>query len=216
MAIRKVQGMALAIGTAFGSTITVSALTNASEGVATFSASHGVVVNDIVQMFSGWKRLNERVVRAKTVATNDVTLEGINTTSTTDYPAGEGIGTAREVSTWTSITQLMPEVSVSGGGFRNTEVTEMDDVRVRNLPILAEGVELSFKGHLDSTLSWIDTITNVARAGTAYPYRITLPDGGKYYGSAFVGFNPEPQIENGILVYSLTLNLSADSKFYTS
>jgi hypothetical protein len=108
MAVIAAQGLQLSIASAFGSQFTISALTNASEGVATLSASHGVTVGDLIEITSGWKRLNQRVVRAKTVATNDVTLESVNTTSTTDYPAGEGVGTGREITTWTSISQLTP------------------------------------------------------------------------------------------------------------
>jgi hypothetical protein len=110
----------------------------------------------------------------------------------------------------------MPDVSVSGGGFRKTETTEIDDIRVKQVPILAEAVALSFKGHADPSLSWYTAITTASRAGTAYPYRITLPSGAKYYGSATVGFNPEVQIDQGILVYALDLDLDADSIYYSS
>jgi hypothetical protein len=216
MAILKAQGLQLAIGTTLATAKTMSAVTNATEGVATLESSHGVVENDIIIITSGWKRLNGRVVRADSVATNDVTLEDVNTSSTTDYPAAEGAGSIQEVTAWTTITQLMPDVSVSGGGFRKTETTEIDDVRVKQVPILAEAVALSFKGHADPSLSWYTAITAASRAGTAYPYRITLPSGAKYYGSATVGFNPEVQIDQGILVYALDLDLAADSIYYSS
>ena len=57
MAIIKAQGLQLAIASTFGTQFTISAITNATEAVATHSASHGVAVNDIIEVTSGWKRL---------------------------------------------------------------------------------------------------------------------------------------------------------------
>src|ERR1044071_9930324 len=99
------QGSQVAIASTYGSGFTVSAITNASEGVATLSSSHGVTVGDIFELSSGWDLLDKRLARAKAVATNDVTLESIDTSSTNMYPAGQGTGTGREITAWTSITQ---------------------------------------------------------------------------------------------------------------
>jgi hypothetical protein len=215
MAIIAAQGLQLAIASTFGTQFTVSAISNASEGVATLSASHGVIVGDLIELTSGWKRLNGRVVRAKTVSTNDVTLESINTSSTTDYPATEGVGTGREITAWTSISQLLPDVNVSGGGFRRSDITEIDDVRVKELPILAEAVVLSFSYHWDPSLAWRSTVETASRAGTQYPFRITKGSY-KIYGNGYWGYNAEPRIENGVLVGSIELSLVADSVTYTT
>lgn len=215
MSIIKSQGLQLAIASGYGTQFTVSALSNASEGVATLSASHGVVVNDILLLSSGWKRLNERVVRAKTVATNDVTLEGINTSSTSDYPAGEGVGTGREISGWTTISQLLPDVGVSGGGFRRTDITEIDDIRAKEIPILAEATSLTFSYHWDSALAWLATVEAASRAGSVTPFRITIGTT-KIYGAGYWGYNSVPSIQNGVLVSSIELSLVSDVTTYTT
>jgi len=217
MSIIASQGLQLAIAGTFGTQFTISALTNASEGVATLSASHGIIVGDVFEVTSGWKRLNQRVVRAKTVATNDVTLEGISTVDSPvgSYPSGEGVGTGREISAWTTISQLLPDVSVSGGGFRTTDITEIDDIRAKQLPTLAEAVSLTFKYHWDASLSWRATVEAAARAGAAYPFRL-LKGSTKLYGNAYWGYNSEPSIENGVLVGSITLSSVADIVTYTT
>ena len=84
MAITISTGTVAAIASTYGSAVNMTAITNASEAVATLAAAHGVVVGDFLEVTSGWGRLDKRIVRAKTVATNDVTFEGINTTSTTN------------------------------------------------------------------------------------------------------------------------------------
>ncbi len=215
MAIYKVQGSSLAIGSAFGATKAMSAVSNAAEAVATLEAAHGIAVNELFHVVSsGWQRMNDRVFRAKAVATNDVTVEGFNTTSTSDYPAGEGVGTVREISTWTPITQLLSDISSSGGGFRKSEVTQLNDIRVRQITTLAEAVVLQFKFHFDPALPWYNTVLAAARSGNSFPYRITYPSGAKEYGSAIWGMNSQGVPENGVLVGTLDLDVQSDSTIY--
>ena len=85
---------------------TVSSVTNATEAVVT-STAHGYSNGDIVIMFSGWGRLNKRAFRIKSEATDTFVLEGCDTSSTTFFPAGSGIGTVQKISTWTQVTTIM-------------------------------------------------------------------------------------------------------------
>lgn len=88
-------------------------MTNASEAVVT-SAAHGYSNGDIVEMTSGWGRLNRRVFRIKSVATDTFALEGADTTNTTFFPVGTGVGSVRKITTFTQITNVMNPQS-SGG-----------------------------------------------------------------------------------------------------
>jgi len=85
---------------------TVSSVTNATEAVVT-STTHGYSNGDIVIMFSGWGRLNKRAFRIKSVTADTFVLEGCDTSSTTFFPAGSGIGTVQKISTWTQVTTIM-------------------------------------------------------------------------------------------------------------
>ncbi len=106
MSITKTTGLVLAAVSTCATAVNMTAITNASEAVATLQAGHGVLVGDLLEMTSGWGRLNGRLVRAKTVATNDVTLEGVNTTSTVNYPAGAGTGTVRLANASTGLINM--------------------------------------------------------------------------------------------------------------
>jgi len=216
MAKVKLQGSQLAIASTFGASKAMSAVTNANPGVATLEAAHGIIVGDVFEITSGWSLLNNRVIRAAAVATNDVDLEGVSTTSTSDYPAGEGTGTIREVTAWTNITQLRPDVSVSGGGTRKTEVTEIPDRRAVQLPILIEAVALEFKAHWDPTLTWFPVLTAASDAAAQTPFRWILPGSRTIYGNAFWSFNEEPTPEGGVLVATISLDLTAKSITYTT
>ena len=111
-------GSTFYIASAFAAAKTVTVVTNAAEAVVT-AVAHGLSVGDFVEMTSGWGRLNLRAIRVKTVPTVDTfVLEGIDTTSTTFFPPGTGIGSVRKVSTFTQVTTVMNPAS-SGGEPKN-------------------------------------------------------------------------------------------------
>ena len=101
------------VASAFGTVKTVTAVSNASEAVVT--ATHDFAIGDIVEITSGWGRLNKRAFRVKSVSTTvSFVLEGADTTNLNFYPAGTGVGTVRKVSAFTQITTVM-NPSSSGG-----------------------------------------------------------------------------------------------------
>ena len=165
MAITLSTGTIAAIAKTYGAAVTMSALTNAAEGVATLAASHGVIVGDYLEVTSGWGRLDKKVVRVKTVSVNDVTLEGINTTSTTLYPAGSGIGSIRRITAWDNLSQLK-DFSVSGGDQNFADVTAIDDVVERKVPTTRGAVSLSMTVMDDPTLAWYATVQTAADTST--------------------------------------------------
>lgn len=216
MSIQKVSGLQLAIAATFGVSKTMSGVTNASTGVATLEASHGVVQGDVMIVSSGWDLLNTRVVRAGTVATNAVNLEGVDTTSTADYPTGAGAGSVMEVASWLNLTQLRPDFTVGGGGFTQDDITLMISKRKVNRPGLAEAVNLDFSSFWDPSLTWVATVRAASKGGVLTPYRMTTAGGSYIYGNAYWGFLEEPVPENNSLIYKVTLGLAVDSIAYAS
>jgi DNA-binding NarL/FixJ family response regulator len=149
-------GGSLAIASTYGTAVTMSAITNATEAVATLAAGHNVVVGDILEVTSGWELLNNRVVRVKTVSTNSITFENINTTSTTFYPAGEGVGSVRRITAFTTITQV-GAIAFSGGDqqFEDTSSvfgrtdTQMPATRTPVVAVTASALEDDRQAILD-------------------------------------------------------------------
>ncbi|MGQ3051104.1 MAG: phage tail tube protein [Roseateles sp.] len=108
-------GTTFHIASAFGSALTTSAASNAAECVLSMASTTGLANGDFVEVTSGWGRLNKRAARIKSVVLNtSITLEGIDTSSTTYFTAGAGTGSVRKVTTFTQITQVTA-VSSSGG-----------------------------------------------------------------------------------------------------
>ena len=153
MGISLTSGTVLAIASTYAAAVNMTAITNAAEAVATLAAGHGVVAGDYLEVTSGWGRLSGRIVRAKTVSTNDVTFEGINTTSTTSYPAASGTGTVRRITGWTNMSQVKG-MNPSGGDLQFTDITAVDDVIGKQMPTIRTPVVLNLEVFDDPSLAW--------------------------------------------------------------
>ena len=212
------NGSQFAIAATFGTEFTISAVTNATEAVATLSVSHGVVVNDIIVPASGWNGLDKKVARAKTVATNDVTLEGFNSTNTTWYPAGSGTGTGKEVSTWTSIAGVM-QPSMEGGDLSFYQYLFLDDPTFtqKQIPTFRSAMALKFKIADDISKPHYAAILAASQARTEYPLRITLPNGGKLYMNGIWSMNEVPSLtENEGMLLDVAFALQASPTRFAS
>lgn len=106
-------GATFYIASAFASSKTTTVVTNAAEAVVTCTA-HGYSNGDIVEITSGWGRLNRRAFRIKSVTTDTFVLEGADTSNTAFFPAGTGVGSVRKATTFTQITAILNPQSTGG------------------------------------------------------------------------------------------------------
>lgn len=105
-------GTTFAVAAAFAAAKTITAITNAIEASISCTA-HGLQAGDVVEITSGWGRLNRRVFEVKSV-TADAFVIAVDTTNQNFYPAGSGAGSVRKVQTWQQISQVTG-ASSSGG-----------------------------------------------------------------------------------------------------
>jgi hypothetical protein len=209
MSITISTGAVFAIASTYGTVSAMSAITNATEAVATLAAGHGVVVGDYLEITSGWGRLNGQLVRAKTVVTNDVTLETINTVSTTNYPAGTGTGSVRRITAWTNLSQIK-DSSVGGGAMAYADVTALDDVVARQVPTIRAPVSLSLTVFDDPALGWYSAVTTASDGAVATGLRITFPNNSKLVANAYWSLQKTPDIvKNEALTSKLDLTYAA-------
>jgi hypothetical protein len=219
MAITRSTGLVVAAANTYGAAVNMTAVTNAAEAVATLAAAHGVVVGDMLEITSGWGRLNQRFVRAKVVNVNDVTLEGVNTTSTTLFPAGAGTGTIRRVAAATGLVSMsqIKLISTSGGEMSYEDITSMDDVVSKQMPTIRSPVQMQLTCFDDPTLAWYATLVAADDAATPLGFRMSFPNGSKIYFNAFVSVSRVPQIEvNASLKTNISLSFAAEPIRYTT
>ena len=185
MARTAVNGSTLSIAATFGATKTMSAITNAASAVATLEASHGVAVSDIVQILSsGWSKLIDRVAKATNVATNDVTLGGLDTQNTSDYPTGSGAGTVREVASWTQVAQIHTDtLSPSGGEPTKQSFQYLDQRQATEEFVGEEPASIQFEIDDDPTLAGQILLETLTASRESRPFLFTAPNGYKLYGA---------------------------------
>lgn len=216
MSITLATGTVCAIASTYGAAKSMSAITNAAEAVATFEGGHGIIVGDYFEVTSGWDRLTGRIVRAKVVATNDVTLEGINTTSTTNYPAGTGTGTVREVTAWTNLSQITSGISVSGGDINFSDVTTLTDTVQKQIPTTRSPVSVTLPLFDDPALAWYATVQAASESATATGLKMSFPNGSKLVANAYWSLQEVPTIEDSTLRGKIDIAFSAPPVRYAT
>lgn len=216
MSISLPNGALVAIASGYGAAKTMSALSNANPGVATLEASHGVTVNDVIEVTSGWSRLTDKVVRVSAVSTNDVSLEGQDTSLTSIYPATSGTGTVREITGWTQLSQILSSSS-SGGEQQFLEYQFLEADAQKRVPTFKSAAGLSFSVADDPTLAGYILASTANDDRLKRAVRITLPSGAVIYYNAYISLNKTPSLTvNEIMAVEVTLSLLAEPVRYAS
>lgn len=185
------NGTIFALGTTYAADKTITAISNASPAVAS-SVAHGYSAGDIV-VLSVPSKLDQRVVRvAVNVSPTDLwNLEGIDTTYTSAYPTGFGVGTSSKVTNFVSFSQVT-DVQSAGGEQQFYQWVYLEDGRQRQRPTFKNARSMTMVMDYDPSLAWHSTLLAADEAGTVYVLRATLPTGAVIYYSVYVGFDGEP------------------------
>lgn len=210
------NGSIVAIASGYGASKTMSAVTNANPGVATLEASHGIATGEYIEVTSGWSRLTDKIVRAGTVATNDVPLLGIDTSLTSIYPAGSGTGSVREITGWTQLSQILNSTS-QGGEQQFLEYQFLESDAQKRIPTFKNAAGLSLQIADDPNLAGyqLASVANDDRLQRAV--RITLPSGAVILYNAYISLNKTPSLTvNQIMAVEVTLSLLAEPVRYAS
>ena len=204
------------IAKTYGPSVSMTAVTNASEAVATLAAGHSVAAGDYLELTSGWGLLNGKIVRVKSVATNDVTLEGINTSSTAKYPTGTGTGSVRRITAWDQLSQIK-NVSSSGGDQQFADATSLDDDVEVKIPTIKTSRSMTLEFFDDPSLAWYATVAAAADAVVPTGVLIQPPNGSKIVANAYWGLMKEPSIQkNEVMTSTITLTFNSESTRYAS
>lgn len=216
MAITLATGTQVAIASTYGTASNVTAATNAAECVLTVAAGHGIVVGDFVEFTSGWDLATGRIFRVKTVVTNDVTLEGFNTTSTTNFPAGTGTGTVRRITAWTQITQVQ-NVGSSGGDQQYADITSITDRTQKQIPTTRSPQEITLTVFDDPALAWYAPVQTASDSSTPAAVRFVFPNNSRLVANAYWSLQKVPSINaNAPLTSTISMSTLAEPTRYAS
>ena len=216
MAITRSTGTLVAIASTYGSASNMTAITNAAAAVATIASGHGIVVGDFLEVNSGWDRLNGRIVRVSNVATDNITFEGINTTSTAFYPTGTGTGTVRRITAWTSISQITAGLSVSGGDPQFTDITTLTDTIQKQIPTTRTPVQVTLPVFYDPALGWWAPVLAASDGATPVALRMIFSNGSRIVANGYWSLRQVPTVEDSTLRGEISVSFFSDPTTYAT
>ena len=207
------NGTIFSLASAYGASKAMSAVTKANPGVATLEAAHGVSTDDFIEVTSGWTRLNNKIVKAGTVATNDVPLLGINTSGTA-YPSGSGVGSIREISTWVQVAQIMNSTSEGGEQQFGTVQFLESDSEIR-FPTIKSAGGMSMSIADDPTLAGYIALSEANDDRLPRALKADLPNGGVLVYNCYVSLNKTPSMTvNEVMSCPVTFSFLAEPVRY--
>ena len=216
MSVKLPNGVLFALATSYAAADTVTAVTNANPGVATTAAPHGIADGAFIEVTSGWSKLNNRIVRADNAVGTSITYEGIDTSNTQTYPAGSGIGSIREITNWTQVSQIL-ECTTSGGDMQFVTYSFLEQDFESQLPTQSSPMSIEMTIADDDTLPGFIALKAVAETRNLVGLRATLPNGSLILFNGYVSFNETPTMTKGqVMGVKATFNLQGRPVRYAS
>jgi hypothetical protein len=215
MAARLPDGSIISLATTYGTAKPVTAITNANPGVAT-STSHGLTNGALVSVTSGWSKLNNRVIRVAGSTTNNFNLDGIDTTSTTMFPTGSGVGSVSEITGFTQITQIM-DFQTSGGDQQFTNYSFLEQDFESQIPTTTSAMSITISIADDPSLPGYQALQAASDARAVRAIKLQLPDGSFIMYQGYVSFNSTPTLSKGqVMQVKATVSLQGKPVRYAS
>lgn len=188
-------GTLFSVATTFGSAITITAVSNAAPAVCT-ATSHGLSTGDVVEITSGWGRLNKRVFEVIAIDANSFSLTNSDTSSTSHYPAGTGTGTAREVTAWTQLSKVM-NPNTSGGDPKTVtyKFLESDVEYSINDGFTATSMTLELDD--DDTTAGYTALRSLTDTQSNTVLKVLARSGSRVYLPCTLALNDVPRLQDG-------------------
>lgn len=207
MAAALPDGAIISIATAYdASTKAITAVTNANPAVAS-SAAHGYANGALLEIKSGWNRINETIIRVSGTAAGTFNLEGVNATSADFYPPGGGTGTARAITGFTQVGQIL-EFSTSGGEQQFATFSFLEDDFERQLPSITSAQSITMSIADDSSLAGYIALKAASDARTNRALRLTLRNGDILLFNGVFSLNETPSLTKGsVMAVSCSFSL---------
>ncbi|ATI17100.1 major tail protein [Escherichia phage IMM-001] len=177
-----------------GEAINVTAISNAANPVFTVAASSGLAVGDYILVTSASSTfMADKQLRVTAVSDTSVTVEGIDTSNVTKFPAG---GTAEivKILSWFEIP-CVQDVSTDGGEQQFVNFQCLSDDREQQIPTYKSAVTNTYTFAHEYTNPVYPILRNYDEAGTVVAIRMFVPRASEMrLQSGTIAFNDTPSI----------------------
>lgn len=206
------NGTVFSIASAIEAADPITAITNANPAVATLTAGHGLSLNDVGILVCDWGNLTEKAVKITALVTNDATLGGLDTTSTTRFPAGGGVGSFARVTSWITIPQIInPQRQGGDQQYVNFQFVEADNED--SLPTVRSARSMSMKVADPDVLtaSWYTRLRSLSDTRAQTVLRATLRNGGVVYYVGTLTMAEDPSMEvNQLQTLDISMSIKSN------
>jgi hypothetical protein len=207
MAATLPDGATLSIATTYeASSKTITSVTNANPAIAS-SASHGYVNGMLLEVKSGWNRINDAIIRVAATAAGTFAMEGVDATNTQFYTPGSGGGTARAITGFTQISQIL-EFSTSGGDQQFATFSFLEEDFERQLPSITSAQSITMSIADDTTLPGYVALKAASAARSNRALRLQLRNGDIILYNGIFSLNETPSLTKGsVMAVSCSFSL---------
>lgn len=189
---------------------TITLATNASPAVAT-SVTHGYTDLDPVLYASSWADANDTVFEVDQLTVDTFGILGLNALDTNVYPVGSGVGTAKKISGWVEIPQIL-SLSANGGGVKYGTVSPLGSRQDTKQPIGFDAAGLDIKIGYDPTNAVITGMQTLTRVFGKVAVKLVIPGGGRVYGYGNIACNEFPEIGSKDSPIQLSVGIGFDGR----
>lgn len=213
MAFKLPNGTTFDIEGARGSSVAITAATNANPVVIT-AAGHGLETGDVVAVLTGWSKLVNRSARVNVVSADTFSLDGVDTTDTDMYPAGQGVGTFEIVSGFVQIPQVT-EPTMSGGEQQFTTVAFLESDQDIQIPTTKSASTMTLPVADDPAQPYVAIVEAADQDKKPRVVRANLPGGSKIHYFGYVNITKTPTLSrNNIMMRTISMALLAEPTRY--
>ena len=171
---------------------TITVATNANPCVMT-SVAHGYTTGDEILLTTGWEDATDSVYKITVLTADTFSVSGLDTTNTSFFAVGSGVGTAQKLSGWLDIPQVLT-FSASGGDARFTDISPLAKRNSIKVPtgFNATSVTLSL-GHDAAQANYI-TMLGIARNLSKVAIKMVISGGAVTYGYGYMSVSETPKL----------------------
>lgn len=188
------EGSSQQFSQTFASAKTITALTNANPAVAT-STAHGYATDDEILLTSGWEDATDSVYKVTVIDANSFSIQGLDTSNTSFFPAGTGTGSAQKLSGWTAIPQVLT-ISSSGGDARFTDVAPLSKRNAVKIPTGFNATSVTLSLAHDASNANYQTMLGISRSLTKVAFKQVISGGATTYGYGYMNVSEMPKLNN--------------------
>lgn len=187
------EGSSQQFSQTFAAAKTITAMSNANPAVCT-SVAHGYATNDEILITSTWEDATDTVFKITVLTADTFALTGLNALDTGFYPVG-GTGTAKKISAWVAIPQVLT-INSSGGDPRYTDVNLLSKRNALKIPTGFNATSIALTLAHDSTQAAYITMLDISRALTKVAFKQVISGGSVTYGYGYLSASEMPKLNN--------------------